>query len=127
MKFIFLMLILLGSAQAETLTELLKKEETSIHEPCPLTKPKDASGERFEIVVPSRFPDPHHWVTKTLLLVGLKGDQVVYVKELPVSDGIGPRAVLSIECKNNKVTIRQEKTRTLIYKWDGKALKRSRK
>jgi hypothetical protein len=114
-------------ARAETLAELVKKEEGVEFGVCALTLRPSVAGKDVHVVVPARFPDPGIWVTRTLLFVGVDdGKNVAGVAEAKMPDDVAPREVISVSCNNDTVTVRMTDRmtrKTLVYAWDGKQLR----
>jgi hypothetical protein len=110
-------------ARAETLDELVKREEGVAFGACALT-PKPALPGEVHVVIPARFETPGIWVTRTILLIALDDAKAIGgTLALKVADGIPPRQVISVACKGNRMTVRIT-DRTLTYAFDGRALKK---
>ena len=63
--------LLLSDARAETLSELVKKEEGFEFGPCPITPRPNVTGKDIYVVTPARFADPAVWVARSILFVGV--------------------------------------------------------
>lgn len=117
-----------SDARSETLAELVKKEEGVAFGVCNLTPRPNAAGKDVYAVVPARFPNPGIWVTRTLLFVGVDdAKNVTGIAEARTFEDVAPREVISIGCDKSTVTVRMTdrmKPKTLVYKWDGKQLRR---
>jgi hypothetical protein len=118
--------LFLSDARAETLSELVKKEEGVEFDGCALTPRPNVTGKDIYVVIPARFPNPAVWVTRTMLFVGVdEAKNVQGVLEVKTPDDVPPREVISVVCEKNAMTITIE-FKTLSYIWDGKELKRRR-
>jgi hypothetical protein len=114
---------LLQVAHAETLAELVKKEEGVDFGPCVLSPRPKLAGDAVHAVIPARFDKPGIWVTRTLLLVGVDAQTNVQgTLELKLADDVGPREA-NVTCKNDRVTIRTF-GKSLAYRWTGTALRK---
>jgi hypothetical protein len=111
------------AAHAETLADLVKKEEGVDLGLCALTpKPKLAGG-TVHAVIPARFATPGIWVTRTLLLVGVDAQKNVQgTLELTLADDVPPREA-GVTCGKDRVTIKTA-GKTLTYRWTGSALRK---
>jgi hypothetical protein len=119
--------LFVSDARAETLSELVKKEEGFEFGPCPITPRPNVTGKDIYVVVPARFPDPAFWATNTILFVGVnEAKNVQGMLEVKVSEDVPPREVISVICEKNEMTITIS-FMTLYYTWDGKELKLRRK
>lgn len=120
--------LLAPNAGAETLAELVKKEEGVEFGVCTLTPPPAGAGKEIYAVIPARFPNPGLWVTRSLLFVAVdESKNVVAVTEARMLHDVPPREVVSISCNRNAVTIRlssRMSPRAMSYIWNGKELKR---
>jgi hypothetical protein len=113
-----------SDARAETLSELVKKEEGVEFDGCTLTPRPNVTGKDIHVVIPARFPDPAVWATRTLLFVGVdEAKNVQGMLEVRTPDDVPPREVISVVCEKNEMTITIE-FKTLFYIWDGKELRR---
>ena len=116
------------AARAETLAELIKKEEGVEFGVCNLVPRPNTISKDIYLIVPARFPSPGIWVTRSILLVGVdEGRNVVAMTELKTLDDVPPREVVSVSCNKNAITIRMSNRMspsTLSYVWNGKELKR---
>lgn len=113
-----------GSAHAESLDALVKREEGIAFGVCALT-PKPALHSEVHAVIPARFDTPGIWVTRTMLLVGVDEAKTVQgTLELKLVDDVPPREVVSVVCKANRLAIRL-RGKTLSYTFDGKALRKA--
>jgi hypothetical protein len=116
------------AARAETLAELVKKEEGVEFGVCVLMPRPNVAGKQVYVVVPARFETPGLWVTRSLLFVGVDdAGNVQGVAEAKTLHDVAPREVISIACNKNRVTIRMTdrmKPKTLSYLWSGKELRR---
>lgn len=114
--------------RAETLADLVRKEEGVELGVCNLTPRPNVGGKEVYVVVPARFPNAGHWVTRTLLFVGVdEGKNVSGMAEANTLHDVGPREVISVTCNKNMVTVKMTNRMspaTLSYIWDGKDLKR---
>ena len=111
-------------ARAETLTELVRKEEGVELGTCVLAPKPNIAGKNVYAVVPARFPQPGIWVTRTLLLVGVDEAKTVQgLLELALRHDVPPREVVSVSCKGAALTIRLP-SKSLAYTWTGKELRR---
>jgi hypothetical protein len=118
--------LLVSDARAETLSELVKKEEGVEMGECALTPRPNVTGKEVYIVFPARFADPAVWVTRTILFVGVdEGKNVQGILEVTTPDDVPPREVISAFCQKNALAIEISFMR-LSYIWDGKELKRRR-
>ena len=131
LAFLFVFLAVLGPEScAETLGELVTREEGVDFGPCALDPRPDVPGGAIHAVIPARFERPGTWVTRTLPLVGIdEGGAVRGQAELRLAAGVPPREVLSVRCAGNRLTIRlsaRAPGETFAYVWTGKELKRSR-
>ena len=116
--------LVLSDARAETLSELVKKEEGVEFDGCALTPRPNVAGKDIYVVIPARFPNPAVWVTRTLLFVGVdEAKNVQGTVEIRTPDDVPPREVISVVCAKNEMTITIE-FKTLFYIWDGKELRR---
>jgi hypothetical protein len=117
-----------AGANAETLAELVKREEGLELGLCVLTPKPDVAGTQTYVVIPARFANPGIWVTRSILFVGVDdGNNVVGITEARALHDIPPREVVSVSCNRNALTIRMSSRMspaTLSYVWDGKQLKR---
>ena len=115
-------------ACAETLEQLVKKEEGVELGVCNLTPKPDLAGIETYVVIPARFANLGIWVTRSILLVGVdEGKNVAGTLELKALNDIPPREVVSVSCNKSVMTIRMSnrmKQPTLSYMWNGKELKR---
>jgi len=116
----------LSDARAETLSELVKKEEGVEFDGCALTPRPNVTGKDIYVVIPARFPNPAVWATRTILFVGVdEARNVQGMVEVKAPDDVPPREVISVVCDKNAMTITIE-FKTLFYTWDGKELKKRR-
>jgi hypothetical protein len=114
----------LSDARAETLSDLVKKEEGVEFDRCTLTPRPNVTGKDIYVVIPARFPDPAVWATRTLLFVGVdEAKNVQGMLEVRTPDDVPPREVISVVCEKSEMTITIE-FKTLFYIWDGKELRR---
>ncbi len=124
----WIVVILLAAlpVRAETLAELVAKEEGVDFGECILTPKPEIPGEKIVAVLPARFPEPSSWQTYELLLVGVNGEAVQKSVALKLKDGINPREA-QVLCKKDVVTLtelsRNSKPKVRRYRWDGKKLK----
>ena len=120
--------LLAPNVGAETLAELVKKEEGVEFGLCNLTPPPSSAGKEIYAVIPARFANPGLWVTRSILFVAVdEANNVVAVTEAKSLHDIPPREVVSISCNRNAITIRMSKRMspsTLSYVWNGKVLTR---
>ena len=120
--------LIVSEARAETLAELVKKEEGVEFGVCNLTPRPNVAGKDVYVVVPARFANPGIWVTRTLLFVGVDDAKSVSgVAEATTLDDVAPREVISVVCSKSMVTVRMTdrmKPKTLAYTWDGKQLRK---
>ena len=127
--FVFLA-VLAPEARAETLGELVTREEDVDFGPCALDPRPDVPGGAIHAVIPARFKRSGIWVTRTLLLVGIdEGGAVTGQAERKLAADAPPREVPSVRCAGNRLTIRLRAPafgEMLAYVWTGKELKRSR-
>jgi hypothetical protein len=113
-----------AAARAETLAELVKKEEGVDFGPCVLGPKPKLAGEAVHAVIPARFDTPGIWVTRTLLLVGVDAQKNVQgTLELKLSDDVPPRQVVSVTCAKDRLTIKLPR-KSLPYAWTGTALRK---
>jgi hypothetical protein len=113
-----------ADARAETLAELVKKEEGVAFGVCALAPRLDVAGKEIHVVVPARFAEPGIWVTRSILFVGVDdGKSVQGVAEAKALDDIPPREVISVACNKNTLTIRMP-VKTLSYTWNGKEFRK---
>jgi hypothetical protein len=116
------------TARAETLAELVKKEEGVELGVCVLTPRPNVAGKQVYVVVPARFETPGIWLTRSLLFVGVDdAGNVQGVVEAKTLHDVAPREVISVGCDKNRVTVRMTdrmKPKTLSYVWSGKELRR---
>lgn len=120
---------LAAEARAETLAELVKREEGIELGPCTLAPRPDVAGETIHLVVPARFETPGIWLTRSILFVGVDASGTVAgVAEAKALHDIAPREVISATCSKDRLAIRMSNRMspaTLSYVWTGKALTRA--
>jgi hypothetical protein len=120
--------LIVSEAGAETLSELVKKEEGVEFGVCNLTPRPKVDGKDVYVVVPARFDNPGIWVTRTLLFVGVDdAKNVAGIAEAKTLHDVAPREVISVVCNKSAVTVRMTdrmKPKTLTYAWDGKQLRK---
>ena len=121
---LFVFLAVLGpEARAETLGELVTREEGIDFGPCALDPRPDVPGGTIRAVIPARFERPGIWVTRTLLLVGIdEGGAVRGQAELRLAASVPPREVPSVRCAGNRLTLRLSagaSGETFAYIWTG--------
>ena len=120
--------LIVSEARAETLAELVKKEEGVELGICNLTPRPNVAGKDVYVVVPARFANPGIWVTRTLLFVGVdEARTVTGIAEATTLHDVAPREVISVVCSKSTVTVRMTdrmKPKTLTYAWDGKGLRK---
>ena len=113
---------------AETLAELVKKEQGFEFGVCNLTPRPNMAGKEIYLVVPARFANPGIWVTRSILLVGVdESKNVVALMEAKTLHDVPPREVVSVSCNKNVMTVRMSNRMspsTLSYVWNGRELKR---
>jgi len=121
--------LIVSGAGAETLSELVKKEEGVELGVCDLTPRPKVDGKDVYVVVPARFDNPGIWVTRTLLFVGVDdAKNVAGIAEAKALHDVAPREVISVTCNKSTVTVRMTdrmKPKTLTYAWDGKGLRKA--
>lgn len=114
---------------AESLSDLVKKEEGIEFGVCNLTPRPNVGGKDVHVVVSARFPNPGIWITRTLLFVGVDdGKTVTGIAEATTLHDVAPREVISVTCSRSTVTVRMTdrmKPKTLTYAWDGKGLRKA--
>ena len=116
----------ISNARAETLSELVKKEEGVEFDGCDLTPRPNVAGKDIYVVIPARFADPAVWATRSILFVGVdEAKNIQGMLEVKAPDDVPPREVISVICEKNEMTITIS-FKTLFYIWDGKELKRRR-
>jgi hypothetical protein len=119
------------SIQAQTLDELVTKEEGTPFGECRLSPAPKMAGEKIVVVIPARFEDPSSWVTHSVLLVALNAENIVQGElEFKIPQGISPKEVISVECVGSEMKIKvpgPQKPRTQTYKWDGTTLQEIKK
>jgi hypothetical protein len=120
--------LIVSEAGAETLSELVKKEEGVEFGVCSLTPRPKVDGKDVYVVVPARFDNRGGWVTRTLLFVGVDdAKNVAGIAEAKTLHDVAPREVISVTCNKSTVTVRMTdrmKPKTLTYAWDGKQLRK---
>jgi hypothetical protein len=113
----------LSVAHAETLADLVKKEEGVDLGICALTPKPKLAGEAVHAVIPARFATPGIWVTRTLLLVGVDAQKIVQgTLELKLTDDVPPREA-GVTCRKDRLSIKMRR-KTLTYRWNGTALRK---
>jgi hypothetical protein len=113
----------LSVAHAETLADLVKKEEGVDLGICALTPKPKLAGEAVHAVIPARFATPGIWVTRTLLLVGVDAQKIVQgTLELKLTDDVPPREA-GVTCRKDRLSIKM-RGKTLTYRWNGTALRK---
>ncbi len=111
-------------ARAESLTELVRKEEGVDFGPCVLSPKPKLGGEVVHAVIPARFDTPGIWVTRTLLLVGVDAQKNTQATlELKLADDVPPRQVVSVTCAKDRLSIKLPR-KTLAYRWTGTVLRK---
>ena len=94
--------LLFSDARAETLSELVKKEEGVEFGACALTPRPNVTGKDIYVVIPARFADPAVWVTRSILFVGVdEAKNVQGMLEVKTPDDVPPREVISALCEKN--------------------------
>ena len=122
----FLSLVALRTASAETLAELVSREEGVEFGPCALAPRPNVKGADIHAVIPARFATPGIWATRTLLLVGVDGTGTVQDQmELRLMADVPPREVLSVRCSGDRLDIRlsaHASRKVLRHRWTGQRL-----
>lgn len=113
-------------ALAETLGELVAREQGVALGVCGLVPPEPLAGQAVHAVVPAQFETAGLWTTRTLLLVGVDANGVVQGQTaLTLDEPIAPRAVVSLRCGTDRIEVRlPDGTRT--YERVGHRLQRIR-
>ncbi len=111
----------LGCACAETLGELVAREDGVALGRCDLDPPPGLPGDAVHAVVPARFDTPGIWSTRSLLLVGVDAGGVRGQRELRLAKAVPPREVIGVVCRGDRVTIRTN-AGTWHYRWTGDVL-----
>ena len=122
----FLSLAAVRTAYAETLADLVSREEGVEFGPCALAPRPHVKGAAVHAVIPARFANPGIWITRTLLLVGVDGTGTVQDQmELRLMADVPPREVVSVRCSGNRLDIRlspRASGKVLRHRWTGRRL-----
>jgi hypothetical protein len=113
-------------AWAETIAELVSREDGVDLGRCELTPHPHLRGAIVHAVIPARFETPGIFSTRSLLLVGIDGGGTVQQQlELRLGASVPPREVVSIKCSGSRLDVRlspQASGRTLAHRWTGTQL-----